>query len=198
MLLDTLRQNGINEYNFARDTRRHFYGQTGKKNNLFFYGPPSTGKTMIMKSLVEMHYNYAILTGLQPTSPFNFASLYARNACFMDECKLTDNQYEQWKLLAGRQTMNTDVKYKNQHLIDNCVLYTASNYEIGTYIQAQSTNEAIRERTIKYTFLHKQMYYELNPFIWEKYWERYAHTLIERPQDLIVDNVLDDHDIDAY
>ncbi|CAH2105911.1 unnamed protein product [Euphydryas editha] len=156
-------------YTFARQTRRHFFGMTGKKNNLFFWGPPSTGKTMIMKSLVEMHYNYVIITGLQPTSPFNFSSAFNRNAIFMDECKLTDNQFEQWKLIAGRKPMNMDMKYKSQHIVQNCILYTASNQEIGTYLQVASCNEAIQERTIQFNFVMKKDYYKLSPFIWLKY-----------------------------
>ncbi|KAL4721501.1 hypothetical protein ACJJTC_013475 [Scirpophaga incertulas] len=46
--------------------------------------------------------------------PFNFSSLIYRNACFMDECKLTDNHFEQWKQLAGGQKMNTDIKYEDR------------------------------------------------------------------------------------
>lgn len=93
-------------YTFARQTRRHFYGMTRKKITCSF-GSPSTGKTMRMKSLVEMHYNYAFITGLQSTSPFNFSSAYDRNEIFMDECKLADNQFEQWKLIAGTHPKNT-------------------------------------------------------------------------------------------
>lgn len=100
---------------------------TKKKNNLFFHGPPSTSKTMVMESLVNMHYNFERLTGLPPGSSFNFASLLHTNTCFMDECKLTENQFEQWKLLAAGQPMCTDNKCKNRHNITNCVLYTASN-----------------------------------------------------------------------
>lgn len=190
-----LTYNDINHYNFARDTRRHFYGLTGKRNNLFFYGPPSTGKTLVMKSLIEMHYNYCILTGLQPTSPFNFSNTYMRNACFMDECKLTDNQFEQWKLLAGRQPMNTDMKYKNQHIVTNCILYTASNYEIGAYIQLNCT-EAIQERTIQYNFVKKTYPYKLNPFIWEAFWAKYAHKLVVPVDNIRIDNIDCDHEGD--
>lgn len=46
-----LNMNGINRNRFATITKRHFFGQTKKKNNLFFIGSPSTGKTMIMESL---------------------------------------------------------------------------------------------------------------------------------------------------
>ncbi|VVC91305.1 unnamed protein product [Leptidea sinapis] len=46
------------EYALQRDPTANDFGTSQKKNNLFFYGPPSTGKTMVMESLVEMHYNY--------------------------------------------------------------------------------------------------------------------------------------------
>lgn len=175
-LENLLEENLINIPKFALDTRNHFYGKTKKKNNLFFRGPPSTGKTMIMESLVEMHYNYSRLTGLTPNSAFNFASLIHTNACFMDECKLTDNQFEQWKLLAGKQPMSTDVKYKNRHNITNCILYTASNYPIDTYISVGEAREAIETRTITFMFTAPTEHFKLNPFIWTEFWKKYKAT----------------------
>lgn len=43
--------NGFYIKEFATITQKHFFGLTNKKNNLFFLGPPSSGKTMIMESL---------------------------------------------------------------------------------------------------------------------------------------------------
>lgn len=40
----------------------------------------------------------------------------------MEECKRTDNQFEQWKLLVARRPMSTDVKFKNS------TLYTINAY----------------------------------------------------------------------
>ncbi|CAH2088625.1 unnamed protein product [Euphydryas editha] len=83
---------------------------------------------------------------LQPTSPYNFSSAFNRNAIFMDECKLTDNQFEQWKLIAGRQPMNTDMTYKSQHIVKDCIMYTASNQEIGTYKYHHATKQYKKEQ----------------------------------------------------
>ncbi|KPJ17523.1 hypothetical protein RR48_01857 [Papilio machaon] len=173
-LVNLLENNGIHPYQFAKLTKEHFYGQTEKRNNLFFLGPPSSGKTMIMESLVNMHYNFTRLTGLAPTSSFNFASLIHTNACFMDECKLTDNQFEQWKLLAARQPMSTDVKYKTRQDVKNCILYTASNYPICTYITTSDAKEAVDTRTITFYFSCPTKYFKLNPFIWEGFWSIYG------------------------
>lgn len=148
---------------------------------------------MIMESLVAMHYNYCRLTGLQPTSPFNFASLLDTNAVFMDECKLTDNQFEQWKLLAARQPMSTDVKYKNRHDVNNCILYSASNYPIGVYLSVTSADSAIQARTITFNFHQATEYFTLNPFIWEAFWEKYN----EKDQNLELD-IDEDYEKDTY
>lgn len=172
-LYEILIRNGISIHDFASATRDHFYKRTKKKNNLFFYGPPSCGKTMIMESLVTMHYNFERLTGLTPGSSFNFSSLLHTNACFMDECKLTDNQFEQWKLLAGGQPMCTDVKYKNRHNITDCVLYTASNYLIDTYLQVPEAAHAIETRTITFKFHYGPIeYFKISPWTWEALWEK--------------------------
>lgn len=170
-----LQGNSINVYHFARDTKQHFYGQTEKKNNLFFLGPPSTGKTMIMDSLANMHFNVTRLTGLTPQSSFNYSSLVHTNACFMDECKLTDNQFEQWKLLAARTPMPTDVKYKAKQMITNCILYTASNYPICMYLTTAEANDAVETRTITYYFHKHTNHFKINPFIWEALWIVYTH-----------------------
>lgn len=107
----TLLVNMISNTYFATTTMHHFNRQTKKKKLIFedesVVGPPSTGKPMIMESWVNMHYNFERLTGLTPGSSFNFASLLHTNACFMDECKLTDNQFEQWKSLAAGQCVPT-------------------------------------------------------------------------------------------
>lgn len=116
-----IEDNDIDFEHFSKITCDHFYKRLGKKNNLFFKGPPSSGKTMVMESLVECHYNYSRLTGLHSNSSFNFSSLLNTNACLMDECKMTDNQFEQWKLLAGGSPMATDVKYRERVEIRDCV-----------------------------------------------------------------------------
>lgn len=179
-------QNQINLQDFATITEHHFYGRTNKKNNLFFIGPPSTGKTMIMESLVQLHYNYERLTGLTPGSSFNFCSLVHTNACFMDECKLTDTQFEQWKLLAAGQPMATDVKYKNRHTIHNCRLYTASNYPIEMYANAPEATEAIQTRTFTFRFLrHQKEYFFCNAFAWLEFWKKHRTTREEAIEYLI-------------
>lgn len=122
----------------------------------------------------SMHFNLTRLTGLTPQSSFNFASLIHTIACFMDECKLTDNQFEQWKLLAARQPMSTHVKYKTRQDITNCILYTASNYPICMYVNTAEANEAVETRTITYYFSKPTHHFKLNPFIWEAFWEVYA------------------------
>lgn len=177
-LIDLLTLNDIETMEFARDTFMHMSRQTGKKNNLFFHGPPSTGKTMIMESLVNLHYNFARLTGLTANSSFNFSSLLNVNACFMDECRLTDNQFEQWKLLAAGSPMATDVKYKERHNVTNCVLYTCANHNIGQYIQLSDAHKAIEARTIQYNFVKiLNTYTWFSVFVWESLWRRYGFHL---------------------
>lgn len=174
VLVTILESNDIDVENFARQTFNHLIRNCGKRNNLFFYGPPSTGKTMIMESLVNLHFNFTRLTGLTPNSSFNFASLLNTNACFMDECKVTDNQFEQWKLLAAGSPMCTDVKYKERHNIENCVLYTSANHNIGTYIQAPEAHKAIETRTIQFNFVKSlNNYTPFSAFVWEKLWQNY-------------------------
>lgn len=177
-LIEIIQNNDIDVADFAKNTFMHLTRQTGKRNNLFFMGPPSTGKTMIMESLVALHYNFARLTGLTPNSSFNFASLLNVNACFMDECKLTDNHFEQWKLLAAGSPMCTDVKYKERHNVENCVLYTCANHCIGQYVQVPEAYKAIDTRTIQYNF-NKQIneYTMTSVFVWERLWQQYGYVI---------------------
>lgn len=181
-----LEQNYISKRQFAKYTKKHFYGLTKKKNNLFFRGPPSTGKTMLMESLVRMHFNYERLTGLTPQSSFNFSSLIHSNACFMDECKLTENQFEQWKLLAAGTPMATDVKYKSRHQVTNVRLYTASNYPIELYVSVPEAKEAIDTRTIEFIFNNKIDHTEhffMTALAWEKFWETNKEHRLKTDED---------------
>lgn len=139
-------------------------GKTVKRNSLFFFGIPSTRKTMIMSSLIECQFNFCRLTGLTPNSSFNFRNLLHSNACFMDECKLTENQFEQWKLLASGMPVSTDVKYKDRCDIKKCILYTCSNYPIEMFCKVPNAKEAINERTITIHFRKQlQEYTTLSP-----------------------------------
>ncbi|VVD00239.1 unnamed protein product [Leptidea sinapis] len=113
-----------------------------KEKQLVLLRPTEYWETMAMESLVEMHYNYTRLTGLTPSSSFKFCSLIHTNACFM-ECKLTDNQFEQWKLQAAGQPMSIDLKYKSRHDVANCVLYTAGNYPTEGRDSSQRRDEEI-------------------------------------------------------
>lgn len=174
MFKEILKMNKISEEEFFRQTFAHFTQMSKKKNNLFFYGPPSTGKTMIMNSLVECHFNFSRLTGLISNSSFNFSGLIHTNACFMDECKLTDNQFEQWKLLASGLPMSTDVKYKDRCDVKGVVLYTCSNYPIEMYCNVPMANEAVNSRTIKFELKQKCPWFiKIAPHSWEKCWGEY-------------------------
>lgn len=173
-LKSLIEENDIDWDEFCRVTHDHFHRRMGKRNNLFFIGPPSSGKTMIMESLVECHYNFGRLTGLTSSSSFNFSSLLNMNACLMDECKLTDNQFEQWKLLAAGSPMATDVKYKERHDVKNCVLYTCANFEIGMYVDVPEKDRAIDSRTTTFRF-RKIIDYKiyLNPYVWDSMWKQF-------------------------
>lgn len=173
-LKSIVKENGINLKLFAEVTFKHLQGKTGKRNNLFFIGPPSTGKTMIMTSLAECQFNFCRLTGLTPNSSFNFSGLLHSNACLMDECKLTENQFEQWKLLASGMPMSTDVKYKDRCDVQKCVLYTCSNYPIEMYCKVPMAKAAIDDRT--FTFEFKKAvngYLAIPPHTWEKLWNEH-------------------------
>lgn len=170
-----LRDNEIDAKKFATDTKNHYYRLTGKKNNLFFFGPPDCGKTAVAESLADCHYNTARLTGLNSSSTFNFASLIHVNAVFMDECKMTVNQFEQWKLLAGGSPMSTDVKHRDKQDVEHCVLYTSSNYPIEMYVDAPDARKAVETRTIQYNFnKHLPEKFMLNTFTWEALWSKYC------------------------
>lgn len=174
-LKSILESNNIDEEGFFKTTFLHFQKQTNKKNNLFFIGPPSTGKTMIMSSLVDCHFNYCRLTGLTPNSSFNFSGLLHCNACFMDECKLTENQFEQWKLLASGMPTSTDIKYKDRCDVKNCVLYTCSNYDIATYCSVPMAKEAVNDRTITFSFTTRiNSFVKIAPHVWERLWKQYG------------------------
>lgn len=173
-----LKCNNINLENFFKMTFYHMHGKMGKRNNLFFFGPPSTGKTMVMNALVECQFNFCRLTGLTPNSSFNFSGLLHCNACYMDECKLTENQFEQWKLLASGMPMSTDVKYKDRCDVNACVVYTCSNYPIEMYCKVPMAKKAVAERTIEFHFntIIKE-HFKISPHVWETLWEKYGLVL---------------------
>lgn len=89
----------------------------------------------------------------------------------MDEIKVTDNHFEQWKLIAGGQPCSTDVKYQDKCDISDCVMYTASNYDIDLFCSVPHAKEAIEERTHLFEITHPcKEYFFLAPQTWELFW----------------------------
>lgn len=172
-LKNILAANNIKEV-FAHATYTHFTNKSKKKNNLCFFGPVSTGKTMIMTSLVDAQFNYCRLTGLTPDSSLNFSGLFHCNACLMDESKIKENQFEQWKLLASGMPMSTDVKYKDRCDVQRCTLYTCSNYPIAMYCKVPMAKQALDKRTITFVFkIRFPQYTSILPHTWEDMWSSF-------------------------
>lgn len=72
--------------------------------------------------------------------------------------------------------MCTNIKYKNRHDIENCVLYTASNYPINTYLQVYEAEQAITTRTHEFKFHFVPAdYFLITLWTWEKLCATYTY-----------------------
>lgn len=80
--------------------------------------------------------------------------------------------------------MSTDVKYKESHDVENCRLYTASNYYLGMYVSVPDSDRAIYSRTITYNFRHIiNKYIKITPSAWLLFWNQH-----DQGPDLDIDN----------
>jgi hypothetical protein len=101
-----------------------------------------------------------------------FHLLVHANACLMDEIKITQPLFETWKLLAAGQTFSTDVKYQEKCDVSNCVLYTASSYELDFYCKVPDAKLAIESRTFTFSITKPcDEYFNIAPQTWELFWK---------------------------
>ncbi|AIE58040.1 NS1 [Sesavirus CSL10538] len=128
--------------------------ETGKKNCIWFYGPPTTGKSWIADGLARFVANYGTVNHNNPNFPFQ--DLVDKALGWWDEGMMTIEKVEQFKMLAGGLPTRVDMKCRQSVEIIPPPLMITSNGDITLVhqgnIMSVEHRPAIQDRTMQFCF----------------------------------------------
>nr|QTE03741.1 MAG: nonstructural protein 1 [Phoenicopteridae parvo-like hybrid virus] len=129
-------------------------GEMGKKNTLYLYGPPNTGKTMFAESICRMVQVYGNVNHNNMNFPFN--DCHGKAIIWWEECTMHETYVEAAKCIMGGSGVRVDKKGQDSILVEKTPVIITSNNDITqvTSRNAISGNHqaAIRARCLKFNF----------------------------------------------
>ncbi|KAF0310251.1 Non-capsid protein NS-1 [Amphibalanus amphitrite] len=126
-----------------------------KTNTLLLYGPTTTGKTLIMSSLLQLHQPTS-LSAMNNASPFYLAQLLNANIAAMEELTISEVNKDDFKKLLGIESMHISVKYETApELLGRVPVFASTNNVLGGFLPA-TDRCAIQSRTKTFN-LHREI-----------------------------------------
>lgn len=169
---ELLINNHINIKEFVIDFKAWINCEHPKKNVFTIIGPPNTGKTLFI-SLLQQLFVSKRLNSMDMASDFLFGNLINCNLIIIEEPFFPPIMLEDFKNMAGGQTMSVNSKYLPPQQLIRTPVIISSNFNTLCHGHAASVSEqAVRARSyiyyfkapivINYTVLPEHLVYFLN------------------------------------
>ncbi|AHA86835.1 NS [Seal parvovirus] len=130
---------------------------TGKRNTLWLFGPPSTGKTNFASALARTCPNYGMVNWNNGNFPFN--DCVDKSLIFWDEGYINTGIVEQAKAVLGGQEVRVDQKNKGSRPLKPTPVLVTSNVDMTITHSGNVTctehRGALRDRMMKVVFSHR-------------------------------------------
>ena len=131
--------------------------QCGKRNTMFFYGPASTGKTLICQALSEAAPFYGNVNKNNENFPFNDCTNQA--LVWWEEASISGKNVEDAKALMGGTQMRIDRKGGDSVTVPPTPVMMTSNNEVWYVVNGNSittVHEApLKSRWVRYNLNNK-------------------------------------------
>lgn len=124
---DLLNKNKININQFIKDIRSWLNCLHPKRNVFMLIGPPNTGKTLFI-SLLQQIFVSRRLNSMDMSSDFMFGNLINCNLIVIEEPFFPPVMLEDFKNLAGGQTMSVNTKYLPPQQLLRTPVVISSNF----------------------------------------------------------------------
>lgn len=129
--------------------------KSGKQNTLCFYGPASTGKTNLAKSIVQACKLYGCVNHQNKNFVFNDCA--AKLIVWWEEALMHTDYVEQAKCILGGTEFRIDRKNKDSMLLPKTPVIISSNNDlytvVGGNIVSQVHSKPLRERIVQLNFM---------------------------------------------
>nr|QTE03882.1 MAG: nonstructural protein [Turdus hortulorum parvoviridae sp.] len=174
LLESWLKHNAIDKADFRTNIFNVLGRKIPKKNSFMIQGPPNSGKSYVLRSLVPYYVYWGEVHG---TANYNFQwqGCLETSLIMMEEPMLTPETVEQAKLvLEGAPTM-VNVKCKAPQLLQPTPVLITSNNDLWKF--ASGAREALEARMYHYKVKPypalKDVHKGLNPEIWKALYLEY-------------------------
>lgn len=130
LVFKLLNQQGYNPWQLGHWLVMMLAKKTGKRNSLLFYGPASTGKTNLAKSICHAVGLYGCVNHNNKQFPFNDAP--NKMVLWWEECIMTTDYVESAKCILGGTHVRVDVKHKDSRELPQIPVILSSNHDVYT------------------------------------------------------------------
>lgn len=124
-----LSYNSIPVADFVKDVYDVINRNKQKRNILMFVGPPSSGKSFLVKSIIRSCSFTFITNKLNcRSSEFALSDMPTKRVAMFDEPIITEDWFETFKLLSAGEPCLTNIKFGGHVTIPRIPILVASNY----------------------------------------------------------------------
>ena len=125
-----------------------------KTNTLLLQGPTTTGKTLVLSTLLQNH-QATRMTAMNSNSPFYLATLRTASIAILEELNISEVNKDDFKKLLGGEEMDVQVKYEsNPDRLPRIPIFASTNTPLANYCQA-ADRDAICARTKTFHFVRE-------------------------------------------
>lgn len=134
-IYEFLRKNANWEHNqilrFGNCIQKIFDKENGKKNALVLIGPSNSGKSQLLRSLLDFLCPRGIARpNNNPRDVFQFSTCLNSKAIFWEEPYITADNIETVKLILGGDSAAIQVKYQDPQFLDQTPVFITSNRQL--------------------------------------------------------------------
>ncbi|AEM37606.1 NS1 [California sea lion bocavirus 3] len=127
----------------------------GKQNTVSFFGPASTGKTNMAKSIVNAAKLYGCVNHQNKNFVFNDCA--SKFVCWWEECLMHSDWVEQAKCILGGTEFRIDRKHRDSMLLPQTPLIISTNNDIYTVVGGNTVSHVhakpLKERVVQLNFM---------------------------------------------
>ena len=156
-IYDIFNRNGMNPYKVIHAIMCCLNRQMGKRNTILFWGPATTGKSILAQSLTYLVSNVGCYNPANVNFPFNDCT--NKNIIWVEEASNFGQQVNQFKAICSGQTIRIDQKGKGSKTIAPTPVIMTTNEDIttvriGCEVRPEHT-QAIRDRMLNFHLTKK-------------------------------------------